>query len=73
MHCKHVAVGDLDAVAGAAAFALQEVEQGAVAAAQVEHARALRHETRNEPLGGFVAHAANSLAMRSKYERTTPV
>ncbi|MNS80399.1 hypothetical protein D3C72_1140770 [compost metagenome] len=69
---QHVAVGDLHAVAGAAALALQQVEQGAVAAAQVEHARALRHELGDQSLVCKVAHW-NSLATRSKYERTTPM
>jgi hypothetical protein len=63
---QHVLVGDLDAVAAAAALALQVVEQGAVAAAEVEHARALRHQPRDRFHGG-VGHStapAGQLAHR---------
>ena len=67
---EHVAIGDLHAIAGAAALALQQVEQRAVAAAQVEHARALGHEAGDEPLDAGVAHraapASSSRATRSK-------
>jgi hypothetical protein len=53
---QHVVVGDLDAVAAAAALALQVVQQGAVAAAEVQHARALRHQAAMIQ-GGAVAHS----------------
>jgi hypothetical protein len=62
---QHVGVVDLDAVAAAAAFALQVVEHAAVAAAQVEHARAFGHEARQGLHGGFLGHAC-SFAMLSK-------
>ncbi len=55
---QHVVVGDLDAVAAAAALALQQVQHRAVAAAQVEHARARRHQ-----LGDRIAWCARSLML----------
>ena len=63
---QHVVVVDLDTVAGAAALARQVRQQRAVAAAQVEHVRALRHQAGDDAADGFVAHACNSCAMRSK-------
>ncbi len=45
---QHVVVGQFDAVAGASALCLQMGEQLAVAAAEVEHARALGHQLRNQ-------------------------
>ena len=47
------------------------VEHGAIAAAQIEHARALGNQRGQRLHGGFFSHAS-SLAMRSKYAPTTP-
>ena len=54
---EHVGVGDLDAVAAAAALALQQGEQLAVAAAEVEHARAGRHQLGDQLDVLAIAHA----------------
>jgi len=68
---EHVGVVDLDAVTAAAAVALQEREQLAVAAAEVEHARAARHEL-GDQLDVFpIAHAI-SFARFAKHARSTP-
>jgi hypothetical protein len=48
---EHLRVVDLDAVAGAALGALQVVEQRAVAAAEVEHARRRARSSRRSPRG----------------------
>src|SRR5690606_13076317 len=74
---EHVGVVDLDAVSGDVARALQVLEQHAVAAAEIEHAR-----PRPDPAGdrvevgaleavAAVLHGARSLAMRSKYSATS--
>jgi len=68
---EHVRVGDLDAVAAAAALALQHREQLAVAAAEVEDARAVRHELGDEFDVLAIAHA-DSLARFAKQARMTP-
>ncbi|MNV91456.1 hypothetical protein D3C71_1859490 [compost metagenome] len=62
---QHVGVIELHAVAAAAALLLQIRQQAAIAAAQVQHARALGHEAGNRFHGGFFGHAI-SLAMLSK-------
>ena len=55
-------VGDLDAVAAAAALALAQVrEQLAVAAAEVEHARAGRHQLGDQLDVLAIAHATLGL------------
>ena len=56
---EHVVVGDLDAVAAAAALALQQREQLAVAAAEVEHARAVRHQLGDQLDVLAIAHASS--------------
>ena len=68
---EHVLVGDLDAVAAAAALALQQGEQFAVAAAEVEHARAVRHQLGDELDVLAIAHAS-SFARFAKHARSTP-
>jgi len=69
---QHVGVVYLDAVAGAAVV-LREVGQHlAAAAAEVEHARAARHEVGDDVEVASLAHGATSCAMRSKYARITP-
>ena len=56
---EHVVVGDLDAVAAAAALARQQRQQLAVAAAEVEHARAVRHQLGDQLDVLAVAHASS--------------
>ncbi len=65
---QHVAVGDLHAVAAAAALSLQQVEQRAVAAAEVEHARAFGNEAGDHALvhRRSLMRVSPSFAMRSK-------
>jgi len=68
---QDVLVGDLDAVAAATALALQQGEQLAAAAAEIEDARAVRHEFGDELYVLPVAHAS-SLARLAKHARKTP-
>jgi len=68
---EHVLIRDLDAVAAAGALALQEREQLAIAAAEVEHARAVRHELGDQLDVLAVAHPT-SLARFAKQARITP-
>jgi len=68
---KHVLVGDLDAVAAAAALASQQREQLAVAAAEVKHARAVRHQLGDQLDVLAIAHAS-SFARFAKHARMTP-
>ena len=55
---EHVGVGDLDAVAAAAAVLAQVHEEVAVAAAEVEHARASWHQLRDDLQVLSVAHGS---------------
>ena len=68
---EHVGVGDLDAVAAAAALALQQGQQLAVAAAEVEHARALRHQLGDDLEVAF-GRSCRLPARFAKHARNTP-
>ena len=66
----HVGVGQLDAVAAAAAPLDQVRQQLTAAATEVEHTAALRHQLGDQFEVFALAHV-NSRAMRSKYVRMT--
>ena len=66
----HIGIAELHAIAGAAIVLLQMGQQSTVAAAQVEHAGAMRHQAGNGLHDQGIAHAAppwfRALAMLSK-------
>ena len=66
---QHVGIVQLHTVAGAATLALQKIEHGPFAAAQVQHPRPGGNQGRNGLHGGGIAHTpslVNSVAMFSK-------